>query len=216
MAGYFHLASADIKCQLKLTPRIDITASDTSIVHDHTKSQQELDGMGTDTKSPYGKGVRTHVGGLMSGEVGISQKIRIMEETYPTLNAGCLYVDSVSVQINIKPTIYIARDFAKGGCMYNAIMEHEKKHIEVDREIVNRYKTRIRRGLEESFRRIGYGQGPFTKGRLPAEKKRIQEYAQSIVQGYSEQMSEERRRLQQAVDTLEEYNRVNAKCPGRS
>jgi len=215
VAGYFHLASADIKCQLKTAPRIDISASDTSVRYDHTKSQKELDNLGTDTVSPYGKNVQTHVGGLMSGEVSISQNIRIMQETYPTLNAGCLYVDSVKVNIHIKPIIYIARDFAKDGCMYKAVMEHEKKHIAVDRKIVNKYTNIIVHGLDASLKKVGYARGPFSKGQLKAEQQAMQDYTHKIVQAYGEQMTEERKALQQKVDSLEEYNRVNNLCRGK-
>lgn len=215
VAGYFHLASADIKCQLKQSPRVDIAASDTSVRYDHTKTQVELDRLGTDTESPYGAGVRSHVGGLMSGEVSISQNIRIMQEIYPTLNAGCLYVESIKVNIHLNPTIYIAKEFTKDSCMYDAVMEHEKKHITVDRQIVNKYTKLIVHGLDAAFKGFGYAQGPFTKGQLPAQQKIMQEFSQGIVQSYAQKMTEERKARQQAVDTLEEYNRVNNLCRGK-
>ena len=215
MAGYFHLASADIKCQLKTSPRIDISASDTSVHYDHTKYQQQLDRLGTDTKNPYGDNVRTHVGGLMSGEVSVSQNIRIMQETYPTLNTGCLYIDSIKINIHIKPTIYIAREYSKDGCMYKAVMEHEKKHINVDRVIVNKYTNLIIHGLDTALKKVGYAQGPFSAGRMEAEQKRLQEYTQNVVQAYSTQMTEERKTLQQKIDSLEEYERVNRSCRGK-
>ncbi len=215
VAGYFHLASGNIACQLKQSPRIDISASDTSVRYDHTKYQEQLDTLGTDTKSPYGEGVRTHVGGLMSGEVSVSQNIRIMQETYPTLNSGCLYIDSVKVNIHIKPTIYIAREFPKEGCMYAAVMEHEKKHIAVDRKIVNKYTNLIVHGLDKALKKAGYAQGPYSTGRLETEQKRIQDYTQAIVNAYAQQMTEERKRLQQEVDSLQEYQRVNNLCRGK-
>ena len=215
VAGYFHLASGNIQCQLKTSPRIDISASDTSVRYDHSKYQEQLDRLGSDTKSPYGEGVRTHVGGLMSGEVSVSQNIRIMQETYPTLNTGCLYIDSIKVNIHIKPTIYIAREFSKEGCMYKAVMEHEKKHIAVDRRIVNKYTNLIVHGLDAALKKMGYAQGPYSAGRLPVEQKRIQDYTQSIVSAYAEQMTAERKKLQQDVDSLEEYQRVNNLCRGK-
>ena len=215
MAGYFHLASGNIQCQLKTAPRIDISASDTSVRYDHTKYQEQLDRLGSDTKSPYGAGVRTHVGGLMSGEVRVSQNIRIMQESYPNLNTGCLYIDSIKVNIHIKPTIYIAREFSKEGCMYKAVMEHEKKHIAVDRKIVNKYTRLIVHGLDNALKKMGYAQGPYSVGQLPVEQKRIQDFTQNIVQAYAGQMTEERKKLQQEIDSLQEYNRVNNLCRGK-
>lgn len=215
MAGYFHLAQADIKCQAKKTPEISVVASDTQVTYDHTKTQEELDNFEIDTVSPYAKSVRTHVGGLMSGEVSVAQNLRIMQETFPSLNAGCLYLDKLTVKIHINPTIYIARNYPKNGCMYAAVMEHEKKHIKVDRMIVNKYTRIIIQGLDTAFKKIGYTQGPFTTGELGPAQEQTQKFIQSLLKQYSDQMSDERQVLQQKVDSLQEYERVQALCRGK-
>ena len=215
MAGYFHLASASVECKLKKPPEIKVSASDTSVRFDHTKSQAQMNNLQNDTVSPYGPNVQTHVGGLMSGEISISQNLRLMQETWPNINAGCLYLDSLQIKIHIKPTIYIAREYLKTGCMYHAIMEHEKKHIAVDRQIVNKYTALIAKGVDAALKKIGYAHGPFRIGEIPQRQKEIQEFVKTMVQGYSDQMNAERQRLQQAVDTLEEYERVQAQCRGK-
>ncbi len=215
VASHLMLASGTIECRLKKAPQIHVAASDTTIRYDHTKTQKELDRLGTDTVSPYGANVQTHVGGLMAGEVSISQNIRIMQESWPNLNAGCLYVDSLKVDIHIKPIIYIARDYPKQGCMYKAIMEHEKKHIQVDRMIVNKYTNIIINGLDKALKKLGYAQGPFRIAELTQKQEMMQQYSQDIVRQYSNQMSEERKKLQQDVDSLKEYERVQAQCRGK-
>ena len=215
MAGYFHLAAADVECHLKRTPQITVAASDTSVKYDHSKYQEQLDKIGSDTVSPYGDKVQAHVGGLMSGEVTVSQNIRLYQENYPSLNLGCLYVDNLKIGIHINPKIYIAKDFAKDGCMYKAVMEHEQKHIQVDRMIVNKYTSIIVKGLDAALKKTGYAHGPFPAGQMQAEQKRLQDYTQGIVKAYSAQMNKERMQLQQQVDSLQEYNRVNNLCRGK-
>lgn len=215
MAGYLELAAGKIECKLKKTPEISVAATDTKVRYDHTKTQRQMDNMDHDTVSPYGRNVQTHVGGLMSGEVSVSQNIRIMQETYPHLNTGCLYVDSVTVKIHIDPTIFIAREYSKTGCMYKAIMEHEKKHIQVDRMIVNKYTNTIVNGLNSALKQAGFAYGPYTLGQIPEAQKRIQNFTHGIIKAYSDAMSEERKRLQQQVDTLEEYERVRKSCAGK-
>jgi hypothetical protein len=215
MAGYFHLASGSIECRLKKAPQIHVAASDTSVRYDHSKSQRQLDTLETDTVSPYGASVQTHVGGLMAGEVSISQNIRILQESWEHLNAGCLYVDSIRVDIHIKPVIYIANQYPKDGCMYQAIMEHEKKHIEVDRRIVNKYTKIIIAGLDKAFKKLGYMQGPFRIAELKQKQEMMQQYSQDIVRHYSSEMSAERRELQQEVDNIQEYERVQSLCRGK-
>ncbi len=215
MASYLQLASADIKCTLKKTPEISIVASDTQVNYDHTKSQSQLDNFETHTVSPYAKNVQTHVGGLMSGEVSISQNLRMMQETFPSFNAGCLFVDKISVSIHVAPTVYIAREYPKQGCMYAAIMEHEKKHIAVDREIVNKYTRIVGEAIDKVLKEIGYAHGPYPAQNLPAEQQKIHSVLQILLKQYSDAMSAERQKRQQAVDTLQEYERVQALCRGK-
>jgi len=215
LASYVQLASGQIECRLKKSPQIHVAATDTSVKYDHTKSQAELDNFENDTISPYGANVQTHVGGLMSGEVKVSQSIKLYQETWPNLNAGCIFLDSVAVKIHITPTIYIARDYPKSGCMYKAIMEHEKKHIKVDRMIVNKYSSLIIKGLDASLKKIGYTHGPFKIGEIPKHQEAIQKYAADVLKVYADKMSAERRILQQKVDSLEEYERVQAQCRGK-
>lgn len=215
LAGYVQLAAGQIECKLKKAPQINVVASDTTVRYDHTKTQAQLDNFENDTVSPYGANVQTHVGGLMAGEVKVSQSIKLYQETWPNLNAGCVYVDSVAVKIHITPVIYIARDYPKTGCMYKAIMQHEKKHINVDRTIVNKYSSLIVKGLDASLKKIGYVHGPFKTGEIPAQQEAIQKYAQDVLKVYADQMSEERKVLQQRVDSLQEYERVQAQCKGQ-
>ena len=216
VAGYLHLASAGNLCSRQSEPKITVASSDTKIRYDGSKSQAELDNFKYDTVSPYDKSLQTHVGGLMAGEVSVAQNIRIYQETYPRLNQGCLYIDAIKVDLHIKPVIYIASEYPKGSCMYNAVMEHEKKHIAVDRAIVGKYTGVITRGVRKALAKIGAAHGPFTQGQLKFEQEKLQTFVQDTIKQYSAQMSAERQKKQQDVDTLEEYERVQAKCRGRA
>lgn len=215
MAGYVHLAASEIRCEARRTPRIEVGASDTRVRYDHTKSQAEMDRLENNSLNPYGKNVEAHVGGLMAGEVSISQNIRIYQETWPGLNRGCLYYDSIKVDLHIKPVIYIAREYDKNGCMYKSILEHEKKHIEVDRTIVNKYTKIITKSLNDALKKMGIAHGPFPAKELKFHQETLQTFIQDTVKKYSSAMSEERQDLQRKVDTLEEYEAVQAKCRGK-
>lgn len=215
MAGYLQLAAADVSCQLKKTPQINVAATDTTLKIDHSKSKAELDSFQIDTISPYSKDVQSHVGGLMSGEVKTTSNLSLMSETFPTINATCLMIDKVNVKIHIEPVIYVAREYKSNGCMYRAIMEHEKKHVQVDRLIVNKYTGIIVNALNTHFRQIGFKAGPFPTQKLEVEQQKIIDDSNKIVKDISDKMSMERKKLQQQVDSLAEYNRVNNLCQGR-
>jgi hypothetical protein len=215
MAGYFHLASADIQCKVKKSPEIRVSATDTVVRYDHSKTQKELEGFEIDTVSPYAAGIQTHVGGLMSGEVSVNQSIQFLKETYSGLNAGCLLINQIEVKVHIKPTIYIAKEYPKNGCMYAAVMEHEKKHIAVDRAIINKYSNMIGKGVTEAMSRIGYSHGPYRIGELEVQQNRVNDKVNIIIKKYADMMTVERTKLQQQVDSLAEYERVTNQCKGR-
>lgn len=215
MAGYLHLAAGEVACQLKKSPEIHVTASDTSLKIDNSKTRAQLDQFEIDTISPYGKSVQSHVGGLMSGEIKTTSNLSLMSETFPAINTACLMIHKINVKINIDPTIYIAREYKPSGCMYKAIMEHEKKHVQVDRMIINKYTALIVKALDTYFKGIGYKNGPMPVQSLELGQQQLVDANNKIVTGYAEKMNAERKNLQQQVDSLEEYDRVTALCQGR-
>jgi hypothetical protein len=216
MAGYVQLVSGQIKCSLPKTPQIMVTTTSTPVRYDYTKSQRQLETMGNDTVSPYGARVKTHVGGLMKGEVTVSQNMRFYQETYPNVRAGCLYIDSIKVDLHMKPVIYVAREHKKSSCMHQSILEHEKKHVMVDQTLISKYRDIITAALQSALPDIRNAKGPFSSSALPSEQKKLQTHVQGIVKKYSAQLTEERKKRQQDVDTLEEYERVQAQCGGRA
>jgi hypothetical protein len=215
MAGYVQLASADMVCKARKEQRVTVSVSETNVRYNHDRSQNQLDRVKHDTISPYGKEVRARVGGLTEGEVTLSQNVRVLQETFPRLNMGCLYLHSIEAKLHIKPVVYIAREFPKGSCMYDAILEHEKKHLQVDQEVVAKYRGLIEGDLKKQARSLPFSTGPYESGAIKSAQIKIQNYFQEIVKQYSKRMGEERRARQQAVDTLEEYESVQAQCEGK-
>jgi len=215
VAGYFHLATADITCKVKKSPEITVSASDTTVQYDHSRTQAQLDNFEVDTISPYAAGTQTHVGGLMSGEVSVNQSMQFVKETYPALNTGCLLINKLHIKMHIKPTIFIAREFPKTGCMYAAVMEHEKKHIQVDRAIINKYSNMIGKGVTEAMNRIGYAHGPYKISQLNGQQNYLNDKINNIIKKYADAMTVERQKLQQQVDSLAEYERVTNLCKGK-
>lgn len=213
VAGYFHLAS-DVQCKTRKPPQITVSASDASIHYDHSKTQNELSTFDNDTISPYPAGSNTHIEGLMNGEIGTSYTMKFYQVHYPTLNAGCTYLDSVNVNIKVKPTIYIASDYREGSCMYRAIMEHEKKHIAVDRLIITKFDQMVTRALNDDLAGADASSKLYNLRDLPASQKIIEDHVGGLISSLSAKMTQERREKQQQVDTLQEYRRVQRQCEG--
>lgn len=215
ISGFVPVEAAFAKsswCQMTKAPVVNIRASTDKISYNFTTSEKSLNGFDVDTINPYGKNVITDVGGLMKGGIETSQSMRFSTLTNPRLREVCYWYDTVDVNIHINPTIYIASEFPQGSCMHNAIMEHEQKHVTVDREMVNKYAQLIGNAIKaETDRQPIYGPVPLAQEK--AIEAAIKSKMQSIVTNLIAQMDQERKTRQQVVDNLSEYQRVNALCP---
>mgnify|MGYP000158395830 CR=1 FL=1 len=199
------------KCPPKPMGKVNIVWGSDNIRYDFTKSQSQMDRMQTDTVNPYGRDVKTHVGGLMRGGISVQSNTQVAILTFPRTRQACLWVDKVDISIRIDPKIYIAREHRQGSCKHNAILEHEMKHVFVDREIVKKYIPIIHDFMEQAVTKVGLV-GPKDSNDANDYQKKIVDYMQGQLKRINERMYEERKQRQRGVDTLEEYERVANMC----
>ncbi len=198
-------------CKADRTPQIEVKTSTDQVTWDFSKSQKDLDRFSIDTDNPYGANMITHVGGLMSGGIELRETMSYRTITHNRMNQICYWFDKVVVTLHINPTIYIASEFPQGSCKHNAIKEHELKHIEVDREIVNKYAGMIGQALRDDMAKQSLF-GPYMLAQTKDVEKYLKERVEYVLRYYSDMMQDERKRRQQLVDSLHEYERVNKLC----
>lgn len=213
VAGLVHLASTDVQCRQKIVPKINVIPKQSTIQYDFTKSRAQLDGFDIDTISPYGPEHKTHVGGLMSGEIQIEQTVKFVHEVYEQIGVGCVHLKEVNVGIRMDPTIFVANEYKKGTCKHKEILLHEKKHVRVDQLIVNKYSKLIGKDLKAAVQNKGVKFGPYPVSKIEKVQKEVQDVLEGALIKRRDQMNYERRQRQQAVDSKEEYDRVSAACP---
>lgn len=213
MGGLLHMAAAG-GCGKQKMPNILAEPLSSVVEYDFSKSRAQLQSFDIDTVSPYGPEHRAKVGGLMSGEIRVESRIRFMQEKYPARAAGCIHVDSIDIIVHVNPTIYVASEYPKGTCQHNAIVEHEKKHVQTDIAIARKYATQIKQKLGGYLMKNGYSYGPFPIERLEDAQAKVQNSIQTLVKQNNEGMTAERTSLQQQIDSLQEYQRVAAQCEG--
>lgn len=203
--------AAPTTCPSKPVGKVNIIWSSDAVKYDFSKSQNQMDSMEVDTENPYDRSVKTHVGGLMSGGIGIKTEINVATLTYPRSRVVCQWVDKMDVEIAIDPTIFIAREHKKGSCKHRAILEHEMKHVYTDRQIVKKYAPAIKAHLQQSLVKVGIV-GPKPETRASDYQKKIVEYMDGQLKAITSKMYAERRQKQQSVDSLQEYERVSSLC----
>ncbi len=200
-----------LDCPAQKAGKVSVSWKSDPIRYDFTKSQRQMDAMENDTVSPYARDAKTHVGGLMKGGIALESRIMTSALGYERARKICQWIDEVRLDLRIDPKIYITREHRKGSCKHNAIMEHEMKHVYVDRDIVKKYVPIFKRRLQDAVMKVGIV-GPKDERDQKRYQQKINDYIESQIAAVNNQMTAERRQRQQAIDTLEEYERVARMC----
>ncbi|MEM6811180.1 MAG: hypothetical protein AAF549_01810 [Pseudomonadota bacterium] len=215
LAGFLNFqampTSSVVTCQPKTPTRVNVRPSNSRIQYDFTRSKEELNNVDVDTVSPYGPQHKTEVSGLMSGSIQVKHEIKFLQERYERAEQGCVYIKSIDVSVNVEPTIFIAREHPKGSCMHTAVMAHEMLHVREDQLIVNKYSKIIGQGLKREVDKMKQF-GPYSIYEIPVVQTNLQNTLNNLLMDYNEAMNKERRTRQQAIDSLEEYERIGARC----
>lgn len=202
-----------LECVARMAPQINVKPVTKNVKYDFTKTKAQLNAFDVDTISPYGPQHKTMVSGLMSGSIQTKSQVEFMHEKYEARDIGCVYLKAANVTISIDPTIFIAREYPKGSCYHNAVLTHEMKHVREDQLIVNKYVSRIGRALKDIIDSQNAAFGPYRLNQLSNVQINVQESINKVVTRFNEDMNQERRRRQQAIDNIEEYESIGARCP---
>ena len=198
-------------CKPSSYAKIQVKTSTDEILWDYSKSEKDLNKYKIDTVNPYGKNVITDVGGLMQGGIMMQEQMRFSTLTRSSVNQICYWYDDIVVTLHIQPTIFIAREFPRGTCKHNAIREHELKHVQVDREIVNKYAALLGQSVQEIVNRKTI-YGPYHVAQSKEVETYLKDQLNVALKRYSKEMDDERKERQQKIDSLAEYERVNKMC----
>lgn len=208
---FIQAATGPDACPAQKSARVDVRWRSEPIKYDFTKSIDTLNHSDVDTKNPYGTHVTTDVGGLMSGSIKYKSGIQISSIRYPASKVACLWIDKITIDVIIDPKIMVAREHAQGTCKHNAILEHEYKHVAVDRAVVKKYLSNIRQAATQAVQKVGVV-GPKPDEQSDGFKKKMSDYIEAQVKVVMDKMYAERKGKQASVDTKKEYDRVQAQC----
>ncbi|MEM6901889.1 MAG: hypothetical protein AAF556_01455 [Pseudomonadota bacterium] len=178
-----------------------------NVRYDYTRSQAELSAL----VSRHAWLSAAHSArGLYESEIMHRHRISFHEEQGGWVSSNCLAVSELGVQLTYhQPTIYLARELAWARCVANEVRKHEEKHARVDRQMMDWMRAytegEITKWLSE--RPVGEPDDlQLAKAQIDSEVKAVLERAVKV-------FADERNRRQLAIDTPEEYARIEAACP---
>ena len=196
-------------------PIIHISTAETPVAFNLKKSVAQLNHMDIDTKSPFPSSYHTDVGGVMSGEIAVTHKMKF--NTLVTDGKQCATLREVDVEISISPTVFIASDFQDQPCWFKQIFAHETKHVEVDRAIMKKYAGQMTDGLNLALMDpADYTTGWVDTTAIGDMKDNMQAGIDQAIEVMFNKMMADRRKRQQQVDSRDEYERISAACKPNS
>jgi len=140
-------------------------------------------------------------------EVGWRARVKSREVEGET----CRWIDQVTVTLTMaKRVIHIAHERAPGGCPYESVLAHERKHQAADEAVLRDYRPRLQRAVEETAATLPRGPMRASDGEV-AEARLTQPIAEALKRGFAA-LAKTRAERQAEIDTPAEYRRVRAQC----
>jgi hypothetical protein len=208
--------SGPVGCQPgPLNPQVDVRTVQAAPNYAYDQSTSDLGSKaqaGNSYKPTGVGGPRWHTAGLTQSNIKIDPEIASRGFELPDHSLGCVYIDKIALQVVLAPTVWVANEFPLGTCMYQAVRDHELRHVNADKIVTNQHLARIRAALTEVA--IGRGFfGPLPPDQLKAATAAFISQLEGVLQRETEAFYSDEVKAQQAIDTMQEYQRLSHLCP---
>lgn len=202
----------DFKTALKLDlaipgPYFDFSQSRKQLNSDRKEAHEEWlkkNGMQTVWSAD-----RMETMGLASGGWGLVSQYRAVAKPYDSYGtAYCPYFSVIELNMMYRTIISIPKDFKKGGCVFNIIMEHEMRHHETNMAVAREVVARLEKDLPTIIAEIETSGSYVPRNRVDARFQFLQDSLEGAIDIYlQENMKAEMRRRNEKIDSPEEYER---------
>lgn len=191
-----------------VTPRVIVKEQERPIEFVRHLSAAEL------TRMQKRKGVVPHssvsfVQGLGGGSITLTGTV--VFSIYGDDVERCVAVKSVDGAIISAPLVHVARNYQEGTCEYNAVLEHELKHVDILNDFRREYAPKFKYELERLIN-LAAPAGPMPRSQVEATQARKHEIIERGIQRYADHITSIMQRRQVAIDTPAEYKRTHAQC----
>ena len=189
-------SSADLSYDIEL--EIDTPAA--RVIHDRSSAQLGQSRI-------HGSNARV----LGLAYTGLAFGWSIGFDAEPMGEGYCFWVSNVRLTIRQpSPNIYVAREYRRGSCQYRTILAHEQKHVRNAREVINRYKPRLRQVLTSL--RIPTGLRPIYVTEPATARARLRKLMKELAEPLYREMARELSKAQAKLDSPASYRLYFKQC----
>lgn len=145
-----------------------------------------------DTKTSYSFEVRTTLASVNDRLCASTSKVR----------AGFFVV-------NLK--VLIPSEYQEGSCEYREILSHENKHVEILKELHDKYSKILRKVLEDEQTKKSLSSVSLVKSIEEAQSE-MKSALSFLIRPTLEEYENELRMKQSSIDTISEYQTISSRC----
>lgn len=209
VGSYLVLASNAFQCSVPAAPQININPVSHDIRYNFDHSKDNLDRYRAHVEGrPLEADSST--GGLRYDEPKISTRVEWGVRTETRAEVSCMWYKKINIDIELRPLIYIANDYKTSVCR-DAILQHEEAHVQIDREVINKYARRMGKDLQKMVSHTG-ATGPFSNARLKEMEETLSQKVARVIDAQVTQLKAELDVRQAQLDNVAEYKRISAIC----
>jgi hypothetical protein len=177
-------------------------------VYDHSRSTAEIETISQQS----GQGENAHIQGLTQAQFGLKTYYqfnytkKLLQDTY------YLWVENLRVDFSYTTvTVYVSAQYPESACEYEATLNHESQHVQVHRDIYEKYQKILEATLASSTV-IPLAGHPVTVQSLEDGKAKISDLISGVTDPVFNQFQEELLEAQGQLDTPENYHALQNQC----
>ncbi|QQG35995.1 MAG: hypothetical protein HYS17_10915 [Micavibrio aeruginosavorus] len=193
-------------------PAIEIVVSEDEPRFDYKFSREELGRFPGNNGIPMLAIYDITVNALSAGRMRVRHSLSFRRTMSPDKQV-CVYISGIEVAIHIEPVIYMAKELKTLPCEYKQYLEHEMKHIEADRRLVEDYRDIIRRNAGFAFPQpADFAVGPVPASLRKEAEEELTYNVTGVLRSTIDSMMRERSFRQREIDSVGEYNSLTLAC----
>ena len=147
--------------------------------------------------------------GLMVPDLSV--ETRVEQASMEIDGHTCYWLEAVDVDLVYKSIeVFVAREYRKGSCEYNAILRHEQEHVDIARDNLERYKPKIRAALTSLL--LPTPNRPVELASLGGGEEPFDTLFKKVLEPVYKKMQADLARAQASIDTPASYALVRAHC----
>lgn len=149
--------------------------------------------------------------GLTAASLSLTSSYKVRIRQIPGAPVYCAQISDFHLTYGFPDTtIYVAREVPRSSCGFKNVLEHEFKHVAVDRAFEESLSGPLTKAVEDLVRDIGV----LATGDTEAVQNDISRTVNEKIERLGKDLAEVRKRQQLRIDTEDEYKRISEACDG--